>query len=97
VAAEFGVSRATAKRSARELASTLTPVTEGAEALNVEGIIGEGLTAHSEALREMTELLHHEGPSVRQGTGGLRQPLRQPARTPGPLVPGRRLHAGGTP
>jgi hypothetical protein len=46
VAAEFGVSRATAKRSARELASTLTPVTEGAEALNVEGIIGEGLTAH---------------------------------------------------
>jgi hypothetical protein len=46
VAAEFGVSRATAKRSARELASTLTLVTEGAEALNVEGIIGEGLTAH---------------------------------------------------
>jgi transposase len=29
VAAEFGVSRATAKRSARELASMLTPVTEG--------------------------------------------------------------------
>lgn len=35
------------------------------------GIIGEGLTAHREALREMTELLHHESPSVRQGAGGV--------------------------
>jgi hypothetical protein len=35
----------------------------------VEGIIGEGLTAHRKALGEMTELLHRESPSVRQGAG----------------------------
>ena len=37
----------------------------------MEGIIGKGLTAHREALREMTELLHHESPSVKQGAGGV--------------------------
>jgi hypothetical protein len=35
------------------------------------GYLASGLTAHREALREMTELLHHESPSVRHGRGGF--------------------------
>ena len=72
IAEAFGVSKSTAKRAARELASTLPPLPDGSlraiEDVDVEALLALGIEAHAVALkRGLSLLMEAENPAMTIG------------------------------